>query len=147
MCRKDDYPGDRFNEVSTTVSDNLINALSNLTENQESIERRLQSVDERLKSNESNNQAQATSNYKSYQSQTTQQQQFYQQQSNSYLNYRNFAPQRARFPTQISIRGNYNSNRYGHQNPRNFQIRWRKPPTVPIVTTPTTARTTANIHK
>ena len=87
MCRKDDCPENGFNEVSTTVSDNLINALSKLTANQESIERRLQSVDERLKSNESNNHTHPTSDYTSYPSQTTQQQPFYQQQSSSYQNY------------------------------------------------------------
>ena len=51
LCRKEDYPEDGFNEVSNTISDNLINALSKLNANQESMEKRLQSMDERIKNN------------------------------------------------------------------------------------------------
>ena len=51
LCGKEDYPEDGFNEVSNTVSDNLINALSKLNANQESMERRLQSMDEMIKNN------------------------------------------------------------------------------------------------
>ena len=49
LCRKEDYPEDGFNEVSKTVSDNLINALHKINANQESMERRLQSMDEMIK--------------------------------------------------------------------------------------------------
>ena len=49
LCRKDDYPEDGFNEISTTVSDNLISALSKLNATQEAMERKLSSMDDRIK--------------------------------------------------------------------------------------------------
>ena len=52
LCRKEDYPEEGFDEISNAVSDNLINALSKLNSNQESMERRLQSMNDRIKNNQ-----------------------------------------------------------------------------------------------
>ena len=49
MCRKDDYPEDGINQIDTSISENLINALSKLTANQEAMEKRLQSMDSMMK--------------------------------------------------------------------------------------------------
>ena len=49
LCRKDGYPEDGFNEISTTVSDNLISALSNLNATQKRMEQKLKSMDHRIK--------------------------------------------------------------------------------------------------
>ena len=54
MCRKDDYPEDGFNQIDTTISENMINALSKLTANQELMEKRLKSIDSAVKENVTN---------------------------------------------------------------------------------------------
>ena len=48
MCRKDDYPEDVFNEINNTVSKNLINALSKLNQTQDSLDKKLQTIDDRI---------------------------------------------------------------------------------------------------
>ena len=53
MCRKEDYPEDGFNEVSPCLSENLINALSKLTANQENMDRQLKNMDERIQAKSS----------------------------------------------------------------------------------------------
>ena len=53
MCRKEDHPEDGFNEISPALSENLINALSKLTANQEQVERQLKNMDEKLQARNS----------------------------------------------------------------------------------------------
>ena len=48
MCRKDDYPEDGFNEINNTASENLINALSKLNQTQDSLDKKLQTIDDRI---------------------------------------------------------------------------------------------------
>ena len=48
MCRKDDYPEDGFNEINNAVSANLINALSKLNQTQDSLDKKLQTIDDRI---------------------------------------------------------------------------------------------------
>ena len=48
MCRKDDYPEDGFNEINNPVSQNLINALSKLNQTQDSLDKNLQTIDDRI---------------------------------------------------------------------------------------------------
>ena len=48
MCRKDDYPEDGFNEINNAASENLINALSKLNQTQNSLDKKLQTVDDRI---------------------------------------------------------------------------------------------------
>ena len=82
LCRKEDYPEDGFNEVSTTVSDNLVNALSRLSTQQESMDRRLQSMEDRIKNTENETVAQnavpANQNFNSRQQQMPQPYRFQQ---------------------------------------------------------------------
>ena len=53
MCPKADYPEDGFNEVSPCLSENLFNALSKLTTNQENMERQLKNKDEKIQAKSS----------------------------------------------------------------------------------------------
>ena len=48
ICRKDDYPEDGFNEINNTVSENLINALSKLHQTQDSLDEKLQPIDDHI---------------------------------------------------------------------------------------------------
>ena len=48
MCRKYDYPEDGFNEINNAVSENLINALSKLNQTQDSRDKKLQTIDDRI---------------------------------------------------------------------------------------------------
>ena len=48
MCRKDDYPEDGFNEINNAVSENLINELSKLNQTQDSLDKKLQTIDDRI---------------------------------------------------------------------------------------------------
>ena len=48
MCRKDDYPEDGFNGINNAVSANLINALSKLNQTQDSLDKKLQTIDNRI---------------------------------------------------------------------------------------------------
>ena len=51
MCRKEDYPEDGLNEASPFLSENLINALSELRQDQENIKRQLKNMDEKVQAN------------------------------------------------------------------------------------------------
>ena len=48
LCKKEDYIDGAFNEVSPTVSDNLINALSKLSQTQESMENRMSALSKQV---------------------------------------------------------------------------------------------------
>ena len=48
MCRSDDYPEDGFNEINDTISENLINALSKINQNQDALESKLESLDNKI---------------------------------------------------------------------------------------------------
>ena len=50
--KNDQYPEDGFNEIITTVSDNLISALSRLNATQKRMEQKLKSMDDRIKNQE-----------------------------------------------------------------------------------------------
>ena len=54
MCRKQDYPEDGFNEVNQTVSKKLVNALSKITQTQQSFEKRLQDLTSKPDSHQTN---------------------------------------------------------------------------------------------
>ena len=48
LCKKEDYIDGAFNEVSPTISDNLINALSKLSQTQESMENRMSALSKQV---------------------------------------------------------------------------------------------------
>ena len=48
MCRKEDYPEDGFNEISDTVQDNLINAMSKINQNQDALEKKVEQLDNKI---------------------------------------------------------------------------------------------------
>ena len=54
MCRKEDYPEDGFNEVNETVSEDLVYALSKITQTQQSIEKRLHDLISKTDSHQTN---------------------------------------------------------------------------------------------
>ena len=84
MCRKEDYPEDGFNEISETVSDNLISALSKLTATQEAMEKQVNEI--RTQMNDRDRQEASTSAQRSTNQQTQQQQQEHQHQQNRFPN-------------------------------------------------------------
>ena len=51
MCEKKDYLEDGLNEASPSLSENLINALSELRVDQENMERQLKNMDEKVQAN------------------------------------------------------------------------------------------------
>ena len=80
VCRKEDYPEDGFNEISATVSDNLINALSKLSATQEAMEKQFNEI--RTQMSDRNCQEASTSAQQSSKQQQQQQQQQQQHQQN-----------------------------------------------------------------
>ena len=50
--RKADYPKDGFNEISNTVEDNPINALSNVNQNQNALEKKVEKLDNKITTTE-----------------------------------------------------------------------------------------------
>ena len=54
MCRKEDYQGDGFNDVNETVIENLVIALSKITQTQPSFEKRLQDLTSKTDSHQTN---------------------------------------------------------------------------------------------
>ena len=51
LCRKKDYPENGLNDASPFYSENLINALSELRQDQENIKRQLKNMDEKVQAN------------------------------------------------------------------------------------------------
>ena len=41
LCKRDDYSDGAFNEVRSTITENLVNALSKITQTQEAIENKM----------------------------------------------------------------------------------------------------------
>ena len=119
LCRKDDYPEDGFNEISTTVSDNLISALSKLNATQEAMERKLSSMDDRIKNQEtssyrggSENNTMAITGSSSC------------MQNTQWPNSQNFTP---RFQPRGNFNYRGNPRYFGQSYPRNNQPRYYHP--------------------
>ena len=118
MCRKEDYPEDGFNEISPALSENLINALSKLTANQEQMERQLKNMDEKL---QASNSTQTNQDSEDRFQNLTQQQPYNPNPQN-----RRFANFNGNFRPGLQNRGQTNRPSFPIRS-RNYQSRFTQP--------------------
>ena len=99
MCRKEDYPEDGFNEISDTVQDNLINALSKINQNQDALEKKIEQLDNKITVTEAAKEPQTSSyGYQRAQAPTT-------------LDHHQIAQDQAKFASAFHNPANFNEYR------------------------------------